>query len=77
MTIHVFTDSKQLKTAFSAIEKSKSYEVEWHARSESLPKGKHGETFVYFDVAGMEPAAIKRKVGSLEKAIPFQFGIVD
>jgi hypothetical protein len=77
MTIHVFSESKAVKTAFAAIAKSKSYELVWHDRSESLPKGAVGELFVYFDVAGMEQPAIKRKVGALEKALAFQFGVID
>jgi CheY-like chemotaxis protein len=81
MTIFVVSNSRSVRSAFGAIERSRTYTVEFVEldkandalkRADAIP-----DSFVYLDADGMDSRTLKRRLHRLRDRRPFQFGIID
>ncbi len=81
MTVYVVTDSRSVRAAFAAVDRSRTYTVEYAPtkdlgetlrRATTVP-----DSFVYIDVGGMDHLTVKRRLRRLRNERPYQFGIID
>ncbi len=81
MTVYVVTNSRSVRASFAAIDRSRTYTVEYAAikdlgetlrRAAVVP-----ESFVYVDVSGMDHLAVKRRLRRLRTERPYRYGVID
>ncbi|MFP4112760.1 MAG: hypothetical protein ACLFUA_00200 [Spirochaetales bacterium] len=81
MTVFVVTNSRAVRKAFSAVERSRTYTVEYVpiakandaiTRADSIP-----DSFLYLDTDDMDARALKRRITRLRDRRPYRFGIID
>ena len=81
MQIIVLTASNPAKKALAAIERSRTYTVEYGDPAEFAAAMKRADetpdSFVYLDVAGMDLRTVRRRLASLRDSRPYRFGIID
>jgi len=79
MKIIILSKNKKLKNCFSAIEKSKIYNVEFllPEKIKEVLKNPETGTFVYLDYSEYEKPGFRRHIGNLLKNKTLRVGIID
>ena len=79
MNILVFSDAKNIRTAFAKIEKSKDFDLEFFPLQDMKKEVKRAlrGTLIYADVGPLEAPAQKRTITFLSKLEGHLFGIID
>ncbi len=78
MDVHVVSTSRAVHAAFEALERGRTVTIYRHESDASLlPDLSETNAFLYIDISGMKTAGIRRKLGQLERALPFRYGVID